>query len=105
MDSIERTIQVNWRHRVIFADDLFNLSNYALRDILTGEPGAAPRRALVILDEALAHARPDLAAAIQNYFAAHTGAATLVGAPQLCRGGEADKASWSLVAELHAAID
>jgi len=105
MDSIERTIQVNWQHRVIFADDIFNPANLVLRDVLAREPEAAPRRALVILDEALARARPELSPAIQGYFAAHPEAVSLVGPAQLCRGGEAAKASWSLVNELHAAID
>jgi 3-dehydroquinate synthase len=105
MDSIERIIQVSWRHRVFFADDLFNITNPVLRDILASEPEAAARRALVVLDEALARARPELSPAIQDYFTAHTQAATLVAPPQCCCGGEAAKASWSLVNDLHTAID
>src|SRR5688572_9470610 len=105
MNSIERTIQVGWRHRVIFSDHMFDPGNSTLRDVLAGEPESAPRRALVILDEALAHAQPDLSPAIQRYFAAHPLSATLACPPQLCPGGEAAKASWSLVTELHAAID
>jgi 3-dehydroquinate synthase len=105
MDSIERNIQVSWCHRVIFADGVFDPANLTLRDLVAREPDAAPRRALVILDDGLAQARPELGAAIQDYFSAHSSAVILVGPPQSCRGGEAAKASWSLVAELHAAID
>ena len=105
MDSIERTIQVSWRHCVIFTDHVFDPANHALRDVLATESGAAPRRALVVLDEALAQAQPELSATIQRYFAAHASAATLVCPPLRCQGGEAAKASWSLVSELHAAID
>ena len=105
MDSIERIIQVSWRHRVFFADDIFNVSSQVLHDVLASEPEAAPRRALVILDEALAHARPELSQAIQDYFAAHSQAAILVAPPQRCCGGEAAKASWSLVNDLLTAID
>jgi 3-dehydroquinate synthase len=105
MDSIERTIQVSWQHRVIFTDHVFDPANQTLHDVLAGGSAAVPRRALVILDEALAQAQPDLSAVIQYYFAAHPSAVTLVSPPQLCRGGEAAKASWSLVTELQAAID
>jgi 3-dehydroquinate synthase len=105
MDSIERTIQVSWRHRVIFSDHVFEPTNQTLCDVLASESGAAPRRALVVIDEALGRAQPDLGAKVERYFAAHDSMAALVAAPQLCPGGEVAKASWSLVTELHAAID
>ncbi|MCC6819176.1 MAG: hypothetical protein V9H26_06475 [Verrucomicrobiota bacterium] len=31
MDLIERTIRVNWQHRVVLADDFFNPTHPALR--------------------------------------------------------------------------
>jgi len=105
MDSIKRTIQVSWQHRVIFADHLFDRTNLTLRDVFLGVSDGSPRRVLVILDDALAEAQPDLSPAIQRYFSAHASAAILVAAPQVCLGGEAAKASWSFVEELHRAID
>lgn len=105
MDLIERTIQVSWQHRVLFTDHVFDPANPILRDNLSRDEQGSPRRALVVLDEALATAQSGLGAAIKGYFKANPGAATLVDAPILCQGGEQTKASWSAVAELHAAID
>lgn len=103
MDLIERTIRVNWQHRVVFADDIFDPANKVLREVLRGDGG--PGRVLIVLDEALATAQPDLAAAITSYFSTHQAALTLVHPPMICQGGESAKASWSQVAEIHAAIN
>lgn len=105
MDLIERTIQVSWQHRVLFTDGVFDPANPVLRDNLSRDEFGSPRRALVVLDEALAAARSDLSARIENYFRASPDAARLVAPPILCPGGEQTKASWSSVADLHAAID
>ena len=59
MDLIERAIHVSWRHRVFFADGIFDPANPALRDVLRdGGDDGLQRRALVVLDQALATARP-----------------------------------------------
>ena len=105
MDLIERTIQVSWQHRVLFTDHVFNPANSTLRDNLSRDEQGSPRRALVVMDESLALAQPNLSEAIQSYFKAHPEAATLVGPPIVCKGGEQTKASWSSVSEIHAAID
>ncbi|HEX5220018.1 MAG TPA: 3-dehydroquinate synthase [Verrucomicrobiae bacterium] len=105
MDLIERTIQVSWQHRVLFTDHVFDRANPVLRDTLSRDEQGSPRRAIVVLDEALAAAQSGLSAAIESYFKSDSTAATLVGAPMFCEGGEQAKASWSSVAELHAAID
>ena len=105
MDLIERTIQVSWQHRVLFTDHVFDQTNATLRDNLSRDEQGSPRRALVVLDESLALAQPNLSAAIESYFKAHPEAATLVAAPIVCKGGEQTKASWSSVSEIHAAID
>lgn len=105
MDIIERTIQVSWQHRVLFTENVFDSANPTLRDNLSRDEHGSPRRALVVLDEALAVARSGLAASIEGYFQSHPTAATLAAAPILCAGGEQTKASWTAVAGLHAAID
>jgi 3-dehydroquinate synthase len=105
MDLIERTIQVSWQHRVLFTDHVFDPANPSLRDTLSRNEQGSPRRAIVVLDEALATAQSDLSAAIENYFKANPTSAALAAPPILCKGGEQTKASWSAVAELHAAID
>ncbi len=105
MDLIERTIQVSWQHRVLFTDDVFGPANSTLRDNLSRDEQGSQRRALVVLDESLALAQPNLSAAIEAYFKAHPEAAMLVSPSIVCKGGEQTKASWSSVSEIHAAID
>lgn len=105
MDLIERTIQVSWQHRVLFTEHVFAPANPVLRDNLSRDEQGSARRAIVVLDEALAVAQSGLSGAIEDYFNANPTAAALVSAPILCPGGEQTKASWSAVAELHAAID
>ena len=105
MDLIERSIQVSWQHRVLFTDHVFDPANPILRDNLSRDEQGSPRRAIVVLDEALAAAQPGLSGQIQNYFHSQANAATLVAPPIICKGGEQSKASWSSVAELHEAID
>lgn len=105
MDLIERTIQVSWQHRVLFTEHVFDPANPTLRDNLSRDEYDSPRRALVVMDEALATAQPGLVQSIEKYFQANPTTATLVAPPILCKGGEQTKASWSAVAELLAAID
>ena len=105
MELIERTIQVSWQHRVLFTDHVFDPANATLRDNLSRDEQGSPRRALVVLDESLANAQPSLSSAIENYFRSHPDSATLVAPPLVCPGGEQTKASWSSVADIHAAID
>lgn len=105
MDLIERIIQVRWQHRVLFTDHVFDPTNLTLGDNLRRDEPGSPRRALVVMDEALAAAQPAFSATIENYFRCQSGGAMLVSAPFICKGGEQAKASWSSVAEIHAAID
>jgi 3-dehydroquinate synthase len=105
MDLIERTIQVSWQHRVLFTENVFDPANPTLRDNLSRDEHNSPRRALVVVDEALARADSGLVAGIENYFKSSPPAATLAAPPILCAGGEQSKASWTAVADLHAAID
>jgi 3-dehydroquinate synthase len=104
MDLIERTIQVSWQHRVLFTDHVFDPTNLTLADNLSRDEHGSPRRALVVLEEPLAAAHHNLVGTIENYFQNRSMAAALAAAPLLCPGGEGIKASWSAVAELHAAI-
>jgi 3-dehydroquinate synthase len=102
MDSIERTIQASWQHRVIFTEAVFDPGNLILRDTL-----AAGRRSktLMVVDEALATAFPGAAQGIARYFAAHDPPLRLVCPPLIRPGGEAAKSSWGNVSEIHRAID
>ena len=108
MPSIERTIQVQWRHQVHFTEDVFQASNPVLGEVLTGSgTGAFLRsvRVLVVMDEALATASPGLAGDIEAYFEARSPRLHLVAPPVLMMGGEAVKNAYFRVSEIHALID
>jgi 3-dehydroquinate synthase len=105
MDWVERTIQVTWPHRVLFADGVFNPGNPALRNVFLSDRGSGPRKTLFVLDEALARAYPGLAAQISRYCAAHHQVLGLVCPPLICEGGEQAKNSWDHVTRLHGEID
>src|SRR5262245_26209929 len=105
MDSIERTIQVTWQHRVLFTDHVFDPANSTLCDTLIHSRSPQPARVIVLLDEALVAARPPLLQAVSAYFAAFPECLHLLGPPIIQEGGEQAKNSWSRVSELHRAID
>ena len=68
MSLIQRAIQVGYQLRVYFTEDVFHPANVVLRNILGFGDSLPARRALVVLDEALAAAQPGLAARIESYF-------------------------------------
>ncbi len=108
MPVIERTIEVKWRHRVHFTEGVFSPGNPVLRDILAdGRPAPFGRRAkaLVVVDESLAHAMPHLVRDLEAYFATHADTLQLVAPPVLVLGGETVKNAYFRVSEIHALVD
>jgi 3-dehydroquinate synthase len=103
MQTIARTIRVEFDHRVYFTRGLFAPSNSLLQTVLA-EPGRVPK-VLVVLDEGLAQARPALAAAIQTYFSGLRGQVALAGPPLVIEGGERAKMSYFHVSEIHSQIE
>jgi 3-dehydroquinate synthase len=99
---IERSIQVSWQLRVFFTEDVFAASNLTLCSALAD---VAPRKVLVVVDESLAQAQPNLGRQIENYFASHDSGLKLVCAPVVVAGGERAKNSYAPVAEIHSLID
>ncbi len=102
MSVIRRNIQVGWELRVFFTENVFDAANLVLKTALAD---AAPRKVLVVIDEALAHAQPDLSCQIENYFSAYNDSFQLVCPPVNIIGGERAKNSFVQVAEIHALID
>ena len=102
MSVIQRSIHVGWQLRVFFTEDVFAASNLTLRNALAD---AAQRKILLVIDEALAQAQPDLARQIETYFAGHSAALQLVCPPVNLAGGERAKNSYAPVAEIHSLID
>jgi 3-dehydroquinate synthase len=102
---IERTVTVSWRHQVLFAQNIFDVENSTLRDVLVDGEEREARKVLLILDEALAQARPTLARQITAYFKTHADMLTLACAPIVMEGGERTKNSYFHVSEVHSQID
>jgi 3-dehydroquinate synthase len=102
MSVIQRSIQAGWPLRVFFTEDVFAPANLTLKTALADD---SPRKVLVLLDQSLAQARPDLSRRIENYFSIHTDSSQLVFPPLVIEGGERAKNSYVHVSEIHSHID
>src|SRR6266487_2401164 len=105
MSVIERSIQVSYRHRVLFTRRVFDSSNPALRDALANGEEKERHKAFVVLDESLARAQPQLIRDIEAYFTAFSESMKLVCPPLIIEGGERTKNSYFHVSEIHSHID
>jgi 3-dehydroquinate synthase len=102
MSELQRSIQVSWQLRVFFTEDVFAPDNLILKNALAD---AAPRKVLVVLEDSVAQAQPNLSRQIENYFSARAEKLQLVCPPILIAGGERAKNSDQFVAEIHSQID
>lgn len=105
MSVIQRSIHVPYQLRVYFTNSAFQTDNLLLKEILINGERQRIHKALVVLDEALALAQPELAAEISNYFAANHSALELVSPPFVVEGGERTKNSYFHVSEIHSQIE
>jgi 3-dehydroquinate synthase len=101
MSVIQRSIQVGWQLRVFFTENVFAPDNPVLKDALAD---SAPRKVLVLLEDSLAQAQPELAHRIEEYFSMHADSLKLVYPPLFVCGSETAKNSSTLVGELHTQI-
>jgi 3-dehydroquinate synthase len=104
VSSIQRTINVSFEHRVHFTQGVFAPDNSLLKNVLAGERGNRTK-ALIIVDEALSVAQPELTRQIEQYFAAWSAVLQLVCPPIVIEGGERTKNSYFHVSEIHSQID
>ena len=103
MSVVERVISVNYRHQLHFTDRVFARDNPVLASVLVGgssQSTAARVKVLLVLEEALAAARPELAPEMEAYFGAHSQNLQLVCPPVRVTGGEVVKNDWSRVVEI-----
>ena len=105
MQSIQRTISVEFRHQVVFSDDVFNPENATLCDVLAENPEEGIKKAFVVLDEGLAEALPELVDRIIDWFAAHRDRLNLVAEPMILEGGERVKNSYFHVSEIQSHLE
>jgi 3-dehydroquinate synthase len=101
---IQRTIKVSFEHRVHFTHNVFAPDNSLLKNVLA-EGSASRVKALVVLDEALSIAQPELAKQIEQYFSSWSAVVQLVCPPLIIEGGERTKNSYFHVSEIHSQID
>jgi 3-dehydroquinate synthase len=105
MSCIERTITVNFRHRVYFTDHVFRPTNPLLRDVMADGEERQVHKALLILDESLARCVPGLTTSIQTYFSSFPQCIHLVCPPVVMEGGERVKNSYFHVSETQSPMD
>lgn len=105
MSLIERSIQVGYRLRVRFTEDVFAGANPVLKTVLSEDVRGPKPKALVVLDESLARAQAGFSQRIEEYFAAHGAALQLVCPPLVIEGGERTKNSYFHVSEIQSHID
>ena len=105
MSLIERSIQIGYRLRVRFTEDVFAPANPVLESILSEDVRGPKPKALVVLDESLARAQSSLAQRIEDYFAAQGEALELVCPPLVIEGGERTKNSYFHVSEIQSHVD
>ncbi len=101
MSVIERQIEVRWPLRVFFTENVFAPDNLVLRAALADR---SPRKAIVVLEDSLALALPQLELQIEKYFYEHAVTARLVRPPLFVCGGEAAKNSQTIVSEIQSHI-
>src|SRR5215469_15468637 len=102
MSVIQRQIKVGWQLRVFFTENVFADENLTLNNALAD---AQPRKALVVIENSLSHARPQIEKQIEKYFSTHENRLQLVRKPLPVVGGERSKNSIPLVTEILSHID
>ena len=105
MDSIEKTIEVSWNHRVFFARGVFEPDNPLLRDLFVDNHDQQKIKVIVFVEEAVAEGNPSLTSQIKDWFDRHDDALSLVTSPVLMMGGERVKNSFFHVSEIHSRLD
>jgi 3-dehydroquinate synthase len=103
--SFVRTISVEFTHRVFFTHSVFSPENRMLAEILTPSAPGRAAKALLVIDEGVARAFPELARQVGEWFAREESPARLVGPPLLLPGGEGAKTGCDVVDELYRLIE
>lgn len=89
---------VDYRFPLHFTRDAFALDNQVLGDLVAPAADAPDARAMVVLDAAVAQARPELVRDIHAWFAGQSARRIhLAAAPELVDGGEAAKDGMAIV--------
>lgn len=104
MSLSEWTIQVSYRHRVVFTRGAWRPAEFLLPDLLSEGALGGVARVWVALDDGLVKARPTLPSTIRACFEAWSRKVMLLGDPLVLPGGERAKNSFDGVASVHEAL-
>lgn len=102
---LERTIRLEYAHRVLFTRDVFAAANKTVRDLLMLDAKGKVARVLVFVDDAVTAARPGLLDQIRAFAAANAEVLELAGDPVVLAGGEPCKNDFRLVERCWQAIN
>jgi 3-dehydroquinate synthase len=102
---IQRQVQLSFAHTVYFTENLFDPANPLLGQVLSPEPAGRKPKVLVVLDEGLLAAQPDVARRVEGCFKHLSHRAELACAPVVLEGGERVKNSYFHVSEIQSHID
>ena len=102
--SLQQQFQAVFSYAVHFTSGLFTPNNPLLADVLAQDGSAGPRKVYFVLDDGVAAAHPQLAAAIAAYVEVHAGVMQLAGPIQVIPGGEPCKNQPELVQLLLEAV-
>lgn len=105
MPVITRSIQIQYDLKVHFTEKVFDPGNPVLMEVLLNGASGEPRKTLVVLDESLAGAQPNLGHEVEAYFRVHHQQLRLVCPPFVIEGGERTKNSYFHVSEIQSQID
>lgn len=90
-DGVDALFPVGWRVRLRFTRDVFAPGNEMLAEVVEPEAGGGACRLLVVVDQGVAAARPDLIDSLHAHIEAHGDRLRLAGEPLIVPGGERAK--------------
>lgn len=103
--AIDQRVEVTFRYRVLFTEDVFGEDNPLLARTLASLGSEAPARFLCVVEDGVARHRPGLVPSIQTYATRYREIVSLVDAPMVVPGGEQVKNAPDLVTEVQKAIN
>ena len=101
---IEQRVEVSFRYRVLFTENIFDLDNPTLRATLASTDGDAPSRFICVVEAGVANARPEIVGQVQAYARRHREFLALAEPPLVVPGGEQVKNAPEMVLQVQDAI-
>lgn len=102
---IEKTIRLEYAHRILFTRQAFAAGNKTISDLLLLDQPVKVPRVLVFVDDHVAAASPNLLSDIRAYARAHAEVIELAAEPVVLPGGEACKNDFAFVQQCWEAIN